>query len=120
MDVTVGLIFLILGVLIVLTGILLAVGEVISGRHRPQGPRGRAMAGVNWEGIKGVLNAAAAVIKAMGDWKLPALFVLLGLLCMIMGVWILAARPIAGNAGPNKRVQATAYSVRSAPAVCRA
>jgi hypothetical protein len=95
MDVAVGIVFLVVGTLVVLTGILLAVGEVISGRHRDAGPRGTALAGVNWEGIRGVLNAAAAVLKAMGDWKLPALFVLLGLVFMVIGVWVLAARPIA-------------------------
>ena len=91
MDVTVGVGFLVLGTLVGLTGILLAVGEVISGRHRREGPRASAMAGVNWKGIEGVLNALAAVIKAMADWWPPALFVFLGLIFMVIGVWVLAA-----------------------------
>jgi len=94
MDVAVGLLFLILGILLVLMGILLALAEIISGRHRPQGPR--AMAGLDWNGIRGVLNAFAALIRAMGDWWPPALFVLLGLILLLGGVLILAARPITG------------------------
>jgi hypothetical protein len=92
----VGLSFIILGSLLVLTGILLAVSELISGRHRTEGSRGRAMGGLNWEGITAVINAAKGLVQAMGDWPLPALFVILGLIFMGTGVYILAANPISG------------------------
>lgn len=96
MNIFVGLLFLLLGILLSLTGILLAVGEIISGNHRSEGSRGSMMAGLNWEGIKGVINASTALIEAMGDWPLSALFVLLGLISMGIGTWILVAHPIVG------------------------
>jgi hypothetical protein len=93
MNVAIGLLCVSLGVVLLLTGVVLAVGEVISGRHGA-GSAAQAYAGNIFEGIQGVLNAAAALAKAMGDWKLPAWFLFFGIVLIGVGLWLLVANPI--------------------------
>ena len=93
-DTIVGVLLLVTGTVLFLTAIMLAVGEVISGRHRSNGPRGATMAGLDWTGIGAVLNGAAAVLGALKDWPLAGLFMLFGVILDAGGIWILAAKPI--------------------------
>ena len=96
MNNTIGLISISLGTLLIITGILLVIVELITGRHAGGGPRGRQFAGLNWQGMTAFVNALKALFAVLGDW--PALYwlFLLGLIFFVGGVWILVARPILG------------------------
>lgn len=93
MNTAVGILLLVVGTLLFLTAMMLAVGEVISGRHSGK-PRGTTMAGLDWKGISAVLNGVAAIFGALKDWPLAGLFMLFGVVLDGGGIYVLAAKPI--------------------------
>jgi hypothetical protein len=94
MNLAVGILILITGTAIVAVGLGLAVAEIITGRRGARGSIATTMAGVDWNGIAAVLNGLAAVLKALHDWPLSALLVLLGLIADGIGIWVMVAKPI--------------------------
>jgi hypothetical protein len=93
MSIIVGVLCLVVAVLIILVGLALVAAEIISGKHRPSGAsHARGYAGFDWNGIAAVLNGLAAIFKALKDWPLPALLVLLGFVPGGVGIWVLASR----------------------------
>jgi hypothetical protein len=96
MDANLGLtiFFFITGSILIIVGLLLAISEIISGRHSRKGSIAQQQAGIDWKGIAAVLNAIAAVGQAFKDWKLPALLVFLGVACDVIGIIIVFAKPI--------------------------
>jgi hypothetical protein len=91
----VGLLLVIVGVIVILSGVAMVVAQIIGGAHGKQERLATTMAGFNWKGLEGVLNALAAIFKALKDWPPPALVMLLGLAGVGMGLWVLAAKPIS-------------------------
>jgi hypothetical protein len=93
-NILVGALLLVTGTLIILAGIALIVAQIISGLRRPGPPLAQTMAGLDWTGIGAVLNGFAAILRALKDWPLPALLILLGLLADGVGIWLLIEKPI--------------------------
>jgi hypothetical protein len=93
MNTAVGIAFLVAGFAIILVALALVVSQIISGRHKAGSPIAHTMAGFNWDGMAALANGIAAIFKALGEWPLSALLILLGLILDGVGVWVLAAKP---------------------------
>lgn len=87
MNIIVGLAFLVIGILISLTGILLAVRQAL-------GPQRALFSGRSFKGIEGIINAAKALLEASKGVPSSILLLLIGLAFMVIGTIILASRPI--------------------------
>jgi hypothetical protein len=94
MNLFVGVLFLLTGTILVLTGVALAVAEIISGRHGAKAPVATTMAGYDWTGLGAIFKGLAAIFKAMQDWPLPGILGGLGLIFDVLGIFVLAAKPI--------------------------
>ena len=93
-NIIVGSVVLATGTLSVLTGLALAVAEIITGAKGGDKAIATQMAGLDWTGLAAVLNGLAALAKALAEWRLSALLVFLGLVADGMAIWLFAARPL--------------------------
>jgi hypothetical protein len=94
MNTVIGVALFVLGSTLVVVGTGLAVAEIISGLHRKGGSVASTMAGHKSRGLAALADGVAAILRALGDWPVPALLIVLGFVAQIGGIWVLAAVPI--------------------------
>jgi len=92
MSTVVGLALVVLGMIVILSGVALVISEIVTGKHRRGRSRAEQMQGETWvSAIEGIVKGFAAIFKALSDWPQPALIILLGIALICLGLYVALA-----------------------------